>query len=359
LTYLFIIQGEGRGHMTQAVSLAMALESNGHNIQRVYLGRSPQRKVPGFISTYFGIRMRFFRSPNFLRTQDKKGVNVLSSILYNALLLPYYIYEIIRLAFIIRRSSVNGVVNFYDAIGGFAYFFSFSRKPFYAISHQYFLEHPDFRSQGTFRFQGVLLRLYSAFTSLGVKKRLALSFTESSDLPQKRLFVVPPLLRKEIYEINSTRGNYTLVYVLNPGLLVDVKDWCLSYPERDVLVFTDAPGFIENPPSNLRIEPLGGASFMNALAGCETLVCTAGFETVAEAAYLGKKILVIPSENHYEQECNAADAVRAGVAMKAKKFDPAVLFGHAVNESKPDALKNWFDRSHEMIIGHFTYPGLV
>ena len=122
--------------MTQAVSLAMALESNGHSIQRVYLGRSPQRKVPGFISAYFGKRMRFFRSPNFLRTQDKKGVNVLSSILYNALLLPFYIYEIIRLAFIIKRSSVDGVVNFYDAIGGFAYLFSFSRKPFYAISHQ-------------------------------------------------------------------------------------------------------------------------------------------------------------------------------------------------------------------------------
>ena len=37
--------------------------------------------------------------------------------------------------------------------------------------------------------------------------------------------------------------------------------------------------------------------------GC---LSAAGFETTSEALYLGKKLLVIPIRNQYEQLCNAA-----------------------------------------------------
>ena len=40
---LFIIQGEGRGHLTQALSLRQKLTDEGHQIVGVLVGKSPAR----------------------------------------------------------------------------------------------------------------------------------------------------------------------------------------------------------------------------------------------------------------------------------------------------------------------------
>ena len=38
---LFIIQGEGRGHLTQALSLRQKLTDEGHQVVGVLVGKSP------------------------------------------------------------------------------------------------------------------------------------------------------------------------------------------------------------------------------------------------------------------------------------------------------------------------------
>ena len=45
---LFVIQGEGRGHLTQALSLRQKLADEGHEIVVVLVGKSPARRLPGF-----------------------------------------------------------------------------------------------------------------------------------------------------------------------------------------------------------------------------------------------------------------------------------------------------------------------
>ena len=45
---LFIIQGEGRGHLTQALSLRQKLMAEGHEIVGVLVGKSPARRLPDF-----------------------------------------------------------------------------------------------------------------------------------------------------------------------------------------------------------------------------------------------------------------------------------------------------------------------
>jgi hypothetical protein len=40
-----------------------------------------------------------------------------------------------------------------------------------------------------------------------------------------------------------------------------------------------------------------------------------------EAAWLGKPLLVVPVENHVEQQLNALDAQKAGLAVAATNFD--------------------------------------
>ncbi|MCD8263737.1 MAG: hypothetical protein LUD02_05910 [Tannerellaceae bacterium] len=45
---LFIIQGEGRGHLTQALALSRQLTAEGHEIVAALVGKSPSRRLPSF-----------------------------------------------------------------------------------------------------------------------------------------------------------------------------------------------------------------------------------------------------------------------------------------------------------------------
>ena len=59
--------------------------------------------------------------------------------------------------------------------------------------------------------------------------------------------------------------------------------------------------------------------FLNAMAGCRAYASTAGFESICEAMYLGKPVLMVPA--HIEQDCNAYDAMKAGAGIISDSFD--------------------------------------
>lgn len=48
MRYLFVVQGEGRGHLTQALSLASILRRQGHEVVKVLVGRTRHRQIPEF-----------------------------------------------------------------------------------------------------------------------------------------------------------------------------------------------------------------------------------------------------------------------------------------------------------------------
>jgi hypothetical protein len=54
------------------------------------------------------------------------------------------------------------------------------------------------------------------------------------------------------------------------------------------------------------------------------VICGAGFETPAEALFLGKKLLVVPMKGQYEQQCNAAALKEMGVPV-LKSFKPGKI----------------------------------
>lgn len=340
--------------MTQSISLSQALEENGHRVSSVYVGISPGRKPPEFFIEYFSNKLRYFRSPNFILSADKKGIHILYSFAYNLLRAPVYIFEIFRLLVIIRKTKADRIINFFDMIGGLAYLFSLSGKPFYVISHHFFLNHPDFHYPLRYPVQRMLLKTYAFICALGADKKIALSFTDNPDMPERKLFVTPPMLRKEITGMEPVTGSYILVYILNSGFLAEIREYCMKNPGREVVVFTDGVTDTATPLDNLRIEPLSGDKFLAALKSCNMIICSAGFETITEAAYLGKKVWVIPTRNHYEQECNAADAERAGVAKKINTFDAFSETEYPVNDHNTSTITFWFDQNPQKILRLIT-----
>ena len=56
MKYIFIVQGEGRGHLTQAITLSRLLRGRGHTLIKVMVGKSPQRKIPAFFESKIILR---------------------------------------------------------------------------------------------------------------------------------------------------------------------------------------------------------------------------------------------------------------------------------------------------------------
>lgn len=50
---LFIVQGEGRGHLTQAISMEKLLRSNGHEVVEVLVGKVNPDDFQDFLSGTF------------------------------------------------------------------------------------------------------------------------------------------------------------------------------------------------------------------------------------------------------------------------------------------------------------------
>ncbi len=101
---------------------------------------------------------------------------------------------------------------------------------------------------------------------------------------------------------------------------------------------------------NISIQPVHLDKFTRSMASSSGVLCGAGFETPAEALYLGKKLLVIPMKNQYEQHLNAAalKAMSVPVIKSLKpKYNPIIsewlANGKRIPVNYPDITQDIID----------------
>jgi len=117
---LFIVQGEGKGHMSQAMALKEYLDEAGHTVETVLLGISSSDAVPDYFRDSFPKGLRTFRSPGFLRTPNKKGIYVGRTLLFNLIRSYGYLRAITRIRREIDAIQPDVVFNFYELLGALA-----------------------------------------------------------------------------------------------------------------------------------------------------------------------------------------------------------------------------------------------
>lgn len=84
------------------------------------------------------------------------------------------------------------------------------------------------------------------------------------------------------------------------------------------------------------------------MAGCRAYATTAGFESICEAMYLGKPVLMVPA--HIEQDCNAYDAMKAGAGIVSDSFNLKSLLRFAGSYSPNRNFVRWVRSSERRII---------
>ena len=96
---------------------------------------------------------------------------------------------------------------------------------------------------------------------------------------------------------------------------------------------------------------LSGEKFLELLAHCKGLVCTAGFESVCEAMFLKKPVMMVPVKNHYEQFVNSRDGARAGAGVFNDHFDLQKLLNWMEKKDRDyQAYHNWIANGENTIV---------
>lgn len=355
---LFIIQGEGRGHLTQALALRQKLVEEGHQVIGALVGKSPSRRLPAFFREKIGIPVYTFESPNFLPTAKNKQVKLGYSLLYNLFRFPKYAASMAYIRRMIRRTEADVVVNFYELITGLTYLFCRPKTPLICIAHQYLFLHPDFVFPERKTLSIASLKFFTRLTAVGAVKKLALSFRKMREVSGRKIVVVPPLLRKEVLEMQPEAGNYLHGYLLNSGFADEVLRWHASHPEVSLHFFWDKKGAGEETTvdAGLIFHTLDDTLFLKYMAGSKAYATTAGFESVCEAMYLRKPVLMIPT--HIEQVCNAFDAARSGAGKMSEEFNLDILLELSRQYVPNPDFRDWVSQADWLITREFR-PDLL
>ena len=348
IKFLFIVQGEGRGHLTQAMTLEKLLVKNGHEVVGILVGKSKNRVLPDFFMKGVSAPVHQFFSINFLPSANNRKPNILKSVAYNLAVLRRYVPSLHLIRDTIAMSGADVVVNFYELLTGLSYALYNIKVPQVCIGHQYLFLHRDFNLPLYEYYGKESLRLFTRITAIGATKHLALSFRKMRN--DGNIKVVPPLLRRELRDVVPTKGNYIHGYMLNSGFAEDVLKWHSEHPEVELRFFWDK--WSEEPvkkiDDTLTFYLINDKEFLKQMAGCMAYASTAGFESVCEAMYLGKPVLMVPS--HIEQELNAFDALKGNAGVVADKFDLSALLEFSERFVPDPDFVGWADSAEEIIL---------
>lgn len=143
-------------------------------------------------------------------------------------------------------------------------------------------------------------------------------------------FIHPPIIKDEIIQAEPKNLKNITVYL--PSFQKD----CLE-KAFNKLSDVEFHWFLEDVKmkhtiGNITYFPVNQKQFNSSLIDCQGIITGGGFETPAEALYLGKKILSIPIREHYEQECNVAALKKMGV--------PVV---YEVGDNFDEVIENWLN----------------
>lgn len=380
MRYVFIVQGEGRGHLTQAISMERLLRENGHEVAAVLVGKSPARKLPSFFAETVKAPVEMFESFNFVPSASNRKASSLKTGLYNVFHIGAFLPSLKFISRRLREVKPDVVVNFYDILGTVGYRLSRLKAPMVCLGHQFLFLHKDFRFPRKGYSGHFALNFFTRMVACGSAKVLALSFRRMPDDPKRRIRVMPPLLRPEVLRLRTASaesgtairdGGYIHGYMLNAGFSQDVLAWHSAHPEVPLRFFWDradeAP--VKVVDDTLSFYYLDDEEFLRQMAGCKAYASTAGFESVCEAMYLGKPLLMVPS--HIEQKCNAYDATegyRMAVgaysgkdaiprpAVSSDRFDLDLLLHFADNEFKADsAFPEWVASADSAFLKELTF----
>ncbi len=315
---IFFIQGEGRGHFTQAIKMTKLLLRH-HMIPRhVFIsGTRPPSYVTSFFKNY-GIEFSILKSPTLVISKHNNSVNLFSSFIYNLLRIPSFLNEIRNINSFIKFLQPDLILNFHDLMCGSWKLLYQNPTPVISIAHQYIYFHSQFKFPSELSaMQTRELIWINRLATFGSERILAPNFAPLDS--EGKLNIIPPLIDIESHP--DTKDIDLTMYFLYPFLDNLALEWKKHFPQYSIHVFRHGEEKVGG--QDLFFHSLSRSQFLSKLSASRFFIGTSGFESVCEALYYGCKVAVIPVKNHIEQIVNASELEKYKLGVWLKEPTPA------------------------------------
>lgn len=283
---LYAIQGTGNGHISRAIELIPYFQEQAE-VDILISG------IQSDISLPFDVKYKY-KGMSFVFGK-KGGIDLLNTYMKN---------HIHRFVSEVRSLPINEydlIINDFEPISAWAAYFK--GKSCIALSNQSATEFPSMKSSLQDDLLGkFILNHYAPSTS-------QYGFHYQPYAPH----IFTPIIRKEIRSLEITDKGHITVYlpsyadekiIKKLGRIKEVQFDVFSKHNKK-----------EYQHDNIHIRPIHSDQFLASLASCHGLITAAGFGATSEALFLGKKLLVIPQRQQFEQLCNAEALKKVGVKV--------------------------------------------
>ena len=325
---LYAIQGTGNGHLSRARDIIPILQRKGQ-LDILISGKQADVELP------YPVKYRF-EGMGFIFGK-KGGVDLFQT--YKDLNFKKLMGEVAQLPI----NDYDLVISDFEPVSSWACLMN--NKPCIALSHQSAVITKGTPQPKKKDFLGISLLKYYAPSTAQYSFHFA-RFTET---------MFTPVIRREVRDMKVTdEGHYTVYLpaydderlVENLSKFPNIKWQVFSKHNRNA--FTEG---------NITIEPISNESFLKSMASSHGILCGAGFETPAEALFMGKKLMVIPMKHQYEQQCNAKTLEFMGIpvikSLKEKhhyKIEEWLEKGKVLKVNYPDITE---DIINSIILKHY------
>jgi uncharacterized protein (TIGR00661 family) len=312
---LYAIQGTGNGHLARATEIVPLLAELGET-EVLISGIQGDIQLPFEVKyRYYGVSFIFGRKGGVHTAQTLKKLKLL------------------RFYRDIRKCPVENydvVISDFEPVSAWAC--RLKGKKCIGLSHQNAVLHPAASKPDVNDWLGEwILQNYAP-----VHQKFGFHFKKLDDSN------FTPVIRPAIRNAKPFNNGHYTVYL--PAFSDKRIQKLLSlFPNTNWEVFSKHSK-ASYQAGNIWFHPVSLDTFTQSFISCEGVLCTAGFETPAEALFMGKKLCVIPMSNQYEQKCNAAFLEHLGVTV-LKNLAEAYL-----------TLKIWLNTSQ---IIYVDYPDIT
>ncbi|WP_439181715.1 glycosyltransferase family protein [Carboxylicivirga taeanensis] len=335
MKFLYAIQGTGNGHISRAFEVIGHMKKYGE-VDILISGTQCDIKLP------WKVKYRF-HGLSFIFGQQG-GVDLKKT------LFRFRPYQLIKEILALPVHRYDLVVNDFEPVSAWAC--KLRNIKCVGMSHQSAVLHPKAPQPPTVDIIGKAI----------LKNYAPVSIAQGFHFRSIGNRVSTPIIRDDIrWAKNIDNGHYT-VYL--PSYSDDKIVQALSQFKNTKWQVYSKHTNEAYKVDQISIQPVNKDKFTKSLLSCRGVLCNAGFETPAEALYLGKKLCVIPMKGQYEQHCNAAFLADMGVtcltglSTQTDKIQHWISAGKSIQINYPDNLA---DVIEDLIVNHTVsaYPQLA
>jgi uncharacterized protein (TIGR00661 family) len=319
---LYAIQGTGNGHLSRSLDIIPCLQKHGQ-VDILVSGSQGDLSIPYPVKYKLqGLSFIFGKSG---------GVSLWKTIAQSKL------RKLVKSVNNLPVEDYDLVINDFEPVSAWACYFK--NKACISLSHQSAVLVPGLPRPGETDMIGKLILSNYAPSSA----KYGFHFSAFADN------IFTPVIRQQVREQEISDAGHYSVYLPS----YDDKRLIKNLSEFKNVKWDIFSKHNTKPYSskNINIQPVNSEKFTASMASSSGVLCGAGFETPAEALFLGKKLMVIPMKNQYEQQLNAAALKAMGVpvikSLKPKYYPEIsdwIENGQNIPVNYPDITQDIIDR---------------